>query len=371
MAKPVRITNLQGKPQDITPGKGYPATSPADGKRGYIVYDDKGEGKFTAYPTQPAAKPKPVKITNLQGKAQDVTPGKGYPTTSPAGKRGYIVYDNKGVGKFTAYPDKPSPTPAPAQPSPAPTSGSGGGGGGGGGGRSTTAPDPASTTTASATPQASPVAKYMAAASAARKSGDPAQMAAVRDQGLAIWRDKYKDTLAKKVSPTGQQLGTGQSVMAKQAAELRALRPVKTPEAPVSTSATTTAAPAPQPTVKTDTASQRVQAAQKPIPPTVKPIDTKKLENSNVKKTSTGILAASYEYDAYDLVLEYLLSEGHADTIEEAHYVMLQMDAEHIQNIVESPGEWFRGIFNPNNSVAFKAQNTSPFNRPVTPLPKL
>jgi hypothetical protein len=75
--------------------------------------------------------------------------------------------------------------------------------------------------------------------------------------------------------------------------------------------------------------------------------------------------------DAYDLVLEYLLSEGHADTIEEAHYVMLQMDAEHIQNIVESPGEWFRGIFNPNNSVAFKAQNTSPFNRPVTPLPKL
>ena len=64
MAKPVRITNLQGKPQDITPGKGYPATSPADGKRGYIVYDDKGEGKFTAYPTQPAAKPKPVKITN-------------------------------------------------------------------------------------------------------------------------------------------------------------------------------------------------------------------------------------------------------------------------------------------------------------------
>ena len=43
----------------------------------------------------------------------------------------------------------------------------------------------------------------------------------------------------------------------------------------------------------------------------------------------------SYEYDAYDLVLEYLLSEGHADTIEEAHYVMLQMNAEHIRNIVE------------------------------------
>ena len=43
----------------------------------------------------------------------------------------------------------------------------------------------------------------------------------------------------------------------------------------------------------------------------------------------------SYEYDAYDLVLEYLISNGHADTFEEANYVMLQMNAEHIRNIVE------------------------------------
>ena len=39
--------------------------------------------------------------------------------------------------------------------------------------------------------------------------------------------------------------------------------------------------------------------------------------------------------EPYDLVLEYLLSEGHADTVEEAHYVMMQMSAEHIQDIVE------------------------------------
>jgi hypothetical protein len=39
--------------------------------------------------------------------------------------------------------------------------------------------------------------------------------------------------------------------------------------------------------------------------------------------------------DSYDLVLEYLLSNGHADTILEAHYVMMQMSAEHIQDIVE------------------------------------
>ena len=41
-------------------------------------------------------------------------------------------------------------------------------------------------------------------------------------------------------------------------------------------------------------------------------------------------------YEAYDVVLDYLLSEGHAETVEEAHYVMMQMDAEHIQSIVES-----------------------------------
>ena len=43
----------------------------------------------------------------------------------------------------------------------------------------------------------------------------------------------------------------------------------------------------------------------------------------------------SYEYDAYDLVLEYLLSQGHADTLEEANYVMLEMDAEMIGGIVD------------------------------------
>ena len=40
-------------------------------------------------------------------------------------------------------------------------------------------------------------------------------------------------------------------------------------------------------------------------------------------------------YDAYDLVLEYLLSQGHTDTIEEAHYVMMEMDEETIGSIIE------------------------------------
>ena len=39
-------------------------------------------------------------------------------------------------------------------------------------------------------------------------------------------------------------------------------------------------------------------------------------------------------YEPYHIVLGYLLSEGHADTINEAHYVMTQMDENTIQEIV-------------------------------------
>ena len=53
------------------------------------------------------------------------------------------------------------------------------------------------------------------------------------------------------------------------------------------------------------------------------------------------------EYEPYDLILNYVLSEGHADTVEEAHYVMTQMDEETIQTIVEfiggRPGDGYFG----------------------------
>ena len=39
-------------------------------------------------------------------------------------------------------------------------------------------------------------------------------------------------------------------------------------------------------------------------------------------------------YDAYDVVLEYLLTSQQAATIEEANYIMTEMDAETIQDIV-------------------------------------
>jgi hypothetical protein len=51
----------------------------------------------------------------------------------------------------------------------------------------------------------------------------------------------------------------------------------------------------------------------------------------------------SYEYDAFNLVLEYLFSQGHVETLDEALYVMMEMDSGMIQSIVEGgpllPGE--------------------------------
>ena len=53
------------------------------------------------------------------------------------------------------------------------------------------------------------------------------------------------------------------------------------------------------------------------------------LEHPKVKKEN---IKSSYE--PYHIVLGYVLSEGHAETVEEAHYVMTQMDDETVQEIV-------------------------------------
>ena len=43
----------------------------------------------------------------------------------------------------------------------------------------------------------------------------------------------------------------------------------------------------------------------------------------------------SESFDAYDIVLNYLFEMGHVDTIDEANYIMLEMDSQTIQNIIE------------------------------------
>ena len=63
-------------------------------------------------------------------------------------------------------------------------------------------------------------------------------------------------------------------------------------------------------------------------------IEAKKKAAAEAEAKSKEDIKSSYEYDAYDMVLEYLLSTEQAATIEEANYVMMQLDEENIQEIV-------------------------------------
>ena len=54
----------------------------------------------------------------------------------------------------------------------------------------------------------------------------------------------------------------------------------------------------------------------------------------NMKQIERGKQPIRSHYEPYHIVLGYILSEGHADTVEEAHYVMTQMDSNTIQEIV-------------------------------------
>ncbi len=103
--------------------------------------------------------------------------------------------------------------------------------------------------------------------------------------------------------------------------------------APKTTSSGTPTPSAPK--VKTDTAVQRVQTVSQPAAKSIEAeVKKRNIPTFNTNKIATN-LRQSYEYDAYDLVLEYLFDNGHVDSIEEANYVMLQMDENTIGSIVE------------------------------------
>ena len=73
----------------------------------------------------------------------------------------------------------------------------------------------------------------------------------------------------------------------------------------------------------------------------VKPIAKPQVKTTQIKplgkpqpKVKSPMDMRGESYDAYDMVLEYLLSTEQVATIEEANYVMVEMDAETIQDIV-------------------------------------
>ena len=62
--------------------------------------------------------------------------------------------------------------------------------------------------------------------------------------------------------------------------------------------------------------------------------DIKKPERQMGRSAAKRRQMAGEEYTPYDIVLEYLLSSKQAATIEEANYIMTEMDAKTIQSIV-------------------------------------
>jgi len=90
--------------------------------------------------------------------------------------------------------------------------------------------------------------------------------------------------------------------------------------------------PTPTPTSKVDTSVQRVQAVSQPAARSIEA----EVKKRNIPTFDTSKMQKqSYEIDYYELVLEYLLQTGHVETIEEANYVMMEMDGETIRGIAE------------------------------------
>jgi hypothetical protein len=241
--------------------------------------------------------------------------------------------------KPASTPAAPAPTPtrpaATTPTAPAPTSARPSG--------TTPAPAPAA-------PKPSPVADYMTAAAKARKSGDPAEMAKVRDMGMEIWR-KSNPKLAAAADERARIRGTAQTdnpLMKDMRSRLPAPPTVQAPA------------------VKDlglgqQSLSQNPNAGRSPEPAQPKFAVSK---NATMNKTAETLSKNPLKKEAYDIVLDYLLSEGHADTLSEAHYVMLQMDSEHIQNIVIQERAWWdpAGAFTKTPQEKAKETKTPGYN---------
>jgi hypothetical protein len=125
-------------------------------------------------------------------------------------------------------------------------------------------------------------------------------------------------------SPAVSKLGAGNQSLTQNPNAFKAATPSKAIAAAPSTSAAASGSVAP--------ATAKLAATPKPTPVAPRQTAREKMLNQ------------SYEYDAFDLVLEYLIDNGHVETLDEALYVMMEMEAEVIQDIVEEQkATWDKG----------------------------
>lgn len=134
-------------------------------------------------------------------------------------------------------------------------------------------------------------------------------------------------------SPAVSKLGKGNQSLSQNPNAFKAATPTKAIAAAPSTSAAASGSVAP--------ITAKLAATPKPTP--VAPSASKPALTSFSTKPGDG---KPYKdgplwegYDAFDLVLEYLLDNGHVETVDEALYVMMEMDTEVIQDIVEGSYE--------------------------------
>jgi hypothetical protein len=225
--------------------------------------------------------------------------GKGLGVLGLGAAGGYLGAKMAGAGSkpdASTTPETPSPTqtPEPATPAPSGTSG----GVGGGVLKTPTKPKPSQGN-----------AQY-------RELIKQGKTKEAEKLGKEQWAKNFPE-LAKKVKPDGTQMGTGQSKMERDAEELRQMQNKSKqrqgslmggPEGPGKVD-----------TKAVDDALKAEQERQK-----------KRMEQ---QKNTT--MTAKESYEPYDIILEYLLSEGHADTLDEANYIMLEMDEDAIGTIIE------------------------------------
>ena len=256
-------------------------------------------------------------------KVKDIAKGAKAALTSPTAKKialgaaglgaaglaggigGYMGAKLAGAGSGSKPTETSRPEAEPATPAPAPAPS----GSDGGSGTKTTAP--------SAAPKPKPTqgnAQY-------RELIKKGKTKEAEKLGKEQWAKNFPE-LAKRLKPDGTQKGTGESEMEKSAEELRQMQ----------------------------NRSKQRQGALMGGPEGPGKIDTKaaddalKAEQENQKKRmeqqNKTPVTAKESYEPYDIVLNYLLSEGHADTLDEANYIMLEMDENAICTIVEEYNDY-------------------------------
>ena len=234
------------------------------------------------------------KVKDIAKGAKKALPGiaKGAGIFGLGAAGGYVGAKMAGAGSGEKSAESPKPStksPAPAAPKLPPASSSSGGG---------------SASSGSGARRSKPVAPVTS-----KQTGDKAK-------DMATWA-KANPKLAAKLNPDGTQKGTGQSEMEKSAEELRQM---------VNRSKQRQGAlmGGPEGPGKIDTKS--VDAA-------IKAEQEKQKQKLQSQKNTS--MTAKESYEPYDIILNYLLSEGHADTVDEANYIMLEMDETAVGTIIE------------------------------------